>query len=91
MKKASVVVVAVLLGTGSLAGCGGTGADSRPERRIELGLDRQTTGQLSDKDLVEIRGQIHQASLSRMAALKAAKDMDEAERGSREAAQAGEK
>ena len=52
---------------------------TRAGHRINLGLEAYHSGQLSDKDLIEIRSQLHNSIQSNIAALKMLKDMNDAE------------
>lgn len=77
----------VLAGCGSKASPQGQAVPANSEvpqaaragHRVDLGLDTQHLGQLSDKDLVEIRAQLHNAVMSNIRALGAVNDMQQAE------------
>lgn len=79
--------VLLLVGCGSKASPQGQAVPANSEvpqatragHRVDLGLDTQHVGQLSDKDLVEIRAQLHNAVMSNIRALGAVSDMQQAE------------
>lgn len=52
---------------------------ARAGHRVNLGLDTMHTSQLTDKDLIEVRAQLHQSVMSNIAAMKMLHDMNEAE------------
>ena len=47
--------------------------------RVNLGLETFHTTQITDKDLLEVRAQLHNATMSNIATLKMLKDMEDAE------------
>lgn len=87
----SVGVVLLLIGCGSKASSQGQAVPANSEvpqaaragHRVDLGLDTRHTSQLSDRDLVELRSQLHNETLSNIAAMKLLKDMQEAEDAAR--------
>ena len=51
------------------------GLTDREKHRIDLELDRHAAGEITDKDLIEVAGQLHKQALSRLAAEDALEQM----------------
>lgn len=55
----------------------------RAGHRVDLGLDSHHASQLSDRDLAELRAQLHSETMSNIAAMKLVRDLQEAEDAAR--------